>query len=74
MRAEQSEFLCSLLYAFAACIVFIACSHNRPGCVYLPSDVDVGAGVVVASGVDVGAGVVVSFCTEKNIEDHMKDF
>ena len=30
-------------------------------CVYLPSGVDVGDGVVVASAVDVGAGVVVSF-------------
>ena len=33
---------------------------------FLPSGVDVGAGVVVASGVDVGAGVVVSFFCKKN--------
>ena len=40
----------------------------RVVCVYLPSGVDVGAGVVVASGVDVGAGVVVSFLYRKKFK------
>ena len=57
---EQSDFAYSYLWIHCFDCPYRQFCKSSELCVYLPSGVDVGAGVVVASDVDVGAGVVVS--------------